>query len=260
MDFRNRQKGLAENWFRERGVSVEKTHRYIACDPKDNFIDSKECPYSDFLKKIQRNKSLRGPRNGISSQAMLANLFGHCQREDFVRIICRLKFKNIEIQNPKCEFECDAGKWIGEGGKGQTTRIDACIYGGNFESPDCDSNRILVEMKYCEENFGTCKTANRACYRPILDDLGIFHPNWYQTGYQFYRSICAIKDGGYFVLLYHAENAKILSHWNACYPTLPLHIQRRVQCLSVQEILSLLTSPNGEKRWISEFKTRYGLN
>lgn len=154
MDFRNRQKELAENWFRERGVSVEKTHRYIACDPKDNFIDSKECSYSDFLKKIQRNKSLRGPRNGISSQAMLANLFGHCQRDDFVRIICRLKFKNIEIQNPKCEFECDAGKWIGEG-----------------------------------------------------------------------------------------EKAK-----------------RRVQCLSVQEILSLLTSPNGEKRWISEFKTRYGLN
>lgn len=267
MNMEKEQQKIAAEWFESNKVAVCADRKYIAKKPAGNILWALddiqkhiELPRS-IVNKLQENEateSFRDIKNGTSSQALLINLLGMCSASDLSAMF------DCAFDAPKITLEYSGQNILGEKRPGHSTAIDAYI-------EDAKGN-ICIEMKYCENTFGTTPKALEDYndlvteYAQILQKMKIqtdgkaFRES-FKKNFQFWRNVMFAREtGAKFVLICHKDNKKFSAEaWNALCGELPENMRKQCIRLTIQEIAARLEASANPPAWLETFRERYGL-
>lgn len=301
-DFRKEQELTANNYFFKKGKSnkdlnVNEKSPYILKDRKDwekNIILESVFEYVNEKKTEAKNSKVSYPlhkyiHHGLSSQAMLFNLFGEPlinKDYDFFQEV--FHFNDIQIDSKyELKFEhCDRNTF--KETQQQPTSFDFAVYDKSSKYKN-----IFVEAKYVESEFGGCSTiegGNCDGLNPISDpDLCyLTHRgrNYWELMkrfrldepyanspicplaiyYQFFRELMfALENNGYFVILIDKRNPAFEKESAAgkrgLIPVLldkisPKH-KEFFKVIYIQQVLPILDKHG--YTWVDEFREKYGM-
>lgn len=297
-DFRKQLELAAALWFAEKGKVVSTSAPYMLrrrSDWADNIILLNVAEY--VLKQKQEHEAIKESfplhkfiHHGLSSQAMLFNLFGPLVVSGDLEA-ARAAFGNIGWPSGEVTavFEVDDRTVFNEK-QAQPTSIDLVISGTQ------DGVSLFVEAKLVEQEFGGCSVfSNGDCdgqnpakdfslcylhfiertYWPRLKDMdflkgpmkeGLICP--LAAYYQFFREVLfALVKGGYFVLLYDERSPVFYSLGpngsRGLMPFLkafvPDQFQLCIGSVSIQEAVRAIKESKRHNHWIYEFEKKYGL-
>jgi hypothetical protein len=285
-EFRKEVENIAAKYFNDKGYKVQIKRPYIL-DKRENWSYNIILPeVADFIKKQAENSkkdNIPFPlhkylHHGLSSQALLFNLFGEFVKDNDYEILSKI-LTNTNRNYKKIQFEYYDRNVFNEI-TGQPTSFDLAIIG---EQP------IFIEAKFVEQKFGTCSIFEKGdcdglnpikqydlCYLNIisrkylqllkkhnLDDpyindnicpLSIY--------YQFYREIIFAKEkNGYYCFVYDKRNPVFINNnrgiFKILYDRLPNELKEIVILKSYQEIIKEMEQYN--IKWLNEFKIKYGV-
>lgn len=286
-------------YFKNQGKLVSKRYPYIIeklsdDDWHENIILKRVWEYIEEEKKRRHEKNQsfalhKYVHHGLSSQAFLFNLLGPLVRDKQWHIFDEILHQagvrlSTNITNAK--FEVEDRKVFNEQ-QAQPTSIDLCLYVG-------DKERVFIESKFTEKNFGGCSIFNdgdcdgrnpakdfNLCYLhkvekrrywELMEKHGLLTNDIknglqcpFSTLYQFYRLILfALEKDGHFLLLYDERNPSFLVErdnikrglFNLVYELLPSKIQDRCHAFSAQSVLHILQKYS-QLDWTDELKEKY---
>jgi len=298
-DYKRIMKEAASAWFARRGYSTDPNSRYCLESKrkwKQNIIRSEVADYiNEIINKSAGRNSFslhKYIHNGLSSQAMVINLFGPlvvAERFDTIRSV--LVSSGIEIGDfiENAEFEYADRDVFDEKGN-QPTSIDLAF--------NPEGGGVFMEAKFTETEFGGCSSysANKCdgkvpnptnsdtCYLnkrgrrywELLDKFGFLKIGMFQNEkcplieyYQFFREVLfALEKNGSFVLLYDDRNPHFKASnerdgltsrlWPTLIDSVPVQYKSRVRRISISQVLKSIDELHGPEHWISEFREKYG--
>lgn len=301
-EFRKDQERIASKYFFNMGKSnidlkVQDKSPYILKDRKDwekNIILESVFEYVNEKKTEAKNSKVSYPlhkyiHHGLSSQAMLFNLFGEpLIKKDYDFFQEVFHFNDIQIDSKyELKFEhCDRNTFNET--QQQPTSFDFAVY-------DNSSNykNIFVEAKYVEPEFGGCSTIESGncdglnpisdpdlCYLThrgrnyweLMKSFGLDEP--YANSpicplaiyYQFFRELMfAIKNNGYFVILIDNRNPAFEKGSppnkrgliQVLKDKVPLEYKEFIKVIYIQKVLPILDKHG--YIWVNEFRKKYGM-
>lgn len=299
-DFRKEQELSASNYFFNKGKSnkdfkVHDKSPYILKERKDwrrNIIVNSVYEYVNE-KKSEAEHKVSYPlhkyiHHGLSSQAMLFNLFGEAvvkKDYDFFQEV--FQFPDIKIST-QFELKFEHSNYTTFKEDRQPTSFDFAVFdkSGGLKN-------IFVEAKYVETTFGRCSTIEGGncdglnpisnpdlCYLThkgrnywnLMKKYGLDEP--YAKSpicplaiyYQFFRELMfALENNGYFVILIDKRNPAFEKgsqpNKRGLIPVLmdkiPNLYKEFIKIIYIQDVLSILT--NHGYSWVDEFREKYGM-
>jgi hypothetical protein len=295
--YRKNVQKYATNYFLKRGLSVQDKYTYILKESKDwssNIIMSTVADEILRQKLYAEANKVSFPlhkylHHGLSSQAMLFNLFGEAQlKNDYTFFQNVFQFSDIVIDSRyKLKFEHYDRVTFNERQQ-QPTSFDFAIVD---ETKRCKS--IFIEAKYVETEFGGCSAIkggecdgqnpvsnHQSCYLTskgrnyweLMRKYGI--DTYYYSSpicpfaiyYQFFREIMfALENNAYFVILIDKRNPAFerifAGEFRGLIPTLtrslPDSLKQILKVLYIQDVLPILAKHG--YTWVDEFKEKYGM-
>lgn len=295
-NYRKRKNKVATDWFMEKGFKVKDKYSYIL-DKKENwrnnillnsvytYIENEKAN----AKKDNRPFPIHGfIHHGLSSQAMLFNLFGESVINKDINLFQELfNFKDVYINDDSSiSFEYCDRKTFNEVQQ-QPTSFD-------FAIKNKTGKNIFLEAKLVETEFGKCTTIEKGecdgqnpinpsslCYLTYKKRTYWDLMNKYKLQipykeslicplavyYQFFRElIFALENNGYYVLLVDKENPAfkkgVQGNERGLIPTLtrylPSEIKSIIKVIFIQDVLKIFEKNN--YKWIDDFKKKYGIN
>lgn len=295
--YRKAVEKYAKGYFSKRGLPVQDKYQYILKDHLNWTSNIIESSVANDIKKqkldAEANKVSfplhKYLHHGLSSQAMLFNLFGEAQlKNDYAFFQDVFQFSDIVIDSRyKLKFEHYDRVTFNERQQ-QPTSFDFAIVD---ETKSCKS--IFIEAKYVETEFGGCSAIeggecdgqnpvsnHQSCYltskgrnywkimqKYELDNCYLNSPICpFAIYYQFFREIMfALENNAYFVILIDNRNPAFERTVNGIdrglipflKSKLPEHIQQEVKILYIQDVLPILAKHG--YNWVEEFKEKYGM-
>lgn len=299
-DFRKAQELTASNYFFNKGKSnkdlkIHDKSPYILKERKDwhrNIIVNSVYEYVNE-KKSEAEHKVSYPlhkyiHHGLSSQAMLFNLFGEAvvkKDYNFFQEVFQITDIKISIQY-ELKFEHSNSNTFKE--DRQPTSFDFAVF-----DKSGGLRNIFVEAKYVEPDFGGCSTIERGeceglnpisnpdlCYLThkgrnywaLMKKYGLDEPYAnspicpFAIYYQFFRELMfALENNGYFVILIDKRNPafekEIAARKRGLIPVLmdkiPHEHKEFIKVIYIQDILPILTHHG--YTWVDEFKEKYGM-
>jgi len=287
----------AKDYFSKRGLPVQEKYQYILKDQQDWILNIIEFSVANEIVRLKLDAEANKVsfplhkylHHGLSSQAMLFNLFGEAQmKNDYAFFQDVLHFPDIHIDsNYILKFEhYDRGTFREK--QQQPTSFDFAVV-----DTTCKHKSIFVEAKYVETEFGGCSaikggecdgqnpiSSPESCYltskgrnywelmrKHELDQsftTSAICP--FTIYYQFFREIMfAIEKNAYYVIMIDNRNPAFERTVNGEYRgllplllhKLPEQIRQEVKILYIQDVLPIL-SKHGYS-WVNEFKEKYGM-
>jgi hypothetical protein len=286
----------ASNWFKKKGYAVKAEYPYILLNGKswnDNII------IPEVAEQIKKEKADRkGPfplhkwlHHGLSSQAMLFNLFGSLMNENLLGLL-RKPFEKAGISWPKNsltgEFEYQDRLVFNEL-QVQPTSLDFVLKNALNEPV------ILIEAKLSEKDFGLCtRLKNGQCsglnplganlkeachhsqigreYWQVYEEQEILGEHVKESPscpmalfYQFYREVgFAAKSGAQLVFLVdkrnpYFDNSDSCSLLSQLIESLKPEARKIIKTITIQEITAGIESQSNDLKWLKEFKEKYAL-
>ena len=299
--YRRAQNLIASSYFgnhkTKNAFMVDEKYSYILKDRDNwhwNIILQGVADYVEAQKGNSKGKDAypihKYIHHGLSSQAMLFNLFGEpVIKNDYAFFQEVFGFADILIGSDyELKFEHSDRKTFKELSQ-QPTSFDFAIipHKGN------DLKSIFVEAKYVEAGFGRCSAiVNGECdgLSPAGDPEGCYLTSKGRTYwdimekhkldkpfldspicpfviyYQFYRELMfALENNGYFVLLIDKRNPVFQKQTpkgdRGLIPVLmkylPAHIQKEIKVIYIQDVVPLLEKHR--YTWAGEFRKKYGM-
>ncbi|MFZ4400745.1 MAG: PGN_0703 family putative restriction endonuclease [Bacteroidales bacterium] len=300
--YRKQVEKIAANYFlekRESGkdYSVQDKYPYILKNSnewnkniiQDNVvknIKALKAKAKDDINPFPLHKYLH---HGLSSQAMLFNLFGDALiNNDYAFFQDVFQFQDIQIDNKyKLKFEHSERKTFNENQQ-QPTSFDFAVYDKTGVNKS-----VFVEAKYVETEFGGCSAIKGGecdglnplsnsdlCYlkhkgRNYWElmkkyDLDVAYKNSpicpFVIYYQFYRELMfALENNGYFVILIDKRNPAFERYTDigkrGLIPILlnqiPSELQKEIKIIYIQDVLPVLEKYG--YRWVGKFREKYGM-
>lgn len=290
----------AARWFSKKGFATDARMSYclkslddwpqnIICEDVAEYIQQ-ENERSVGKKFFPLHKYLH---HGLSSQAMVFNLVGPLiVRNDFEPL--RNALERVGLVWPtgdiSAEFEYD-DKTIFNEDSGQPTSIDLVISG--------DKERIFVESKFTEQEFGDCSVFTGgdcdgrnplvygldSCFLHHIGRkywermkefsfadtlLGSGHICPFTNYYQFFREVLlSLKEGGSFILLYDdrspvfvkkSKTGEEFGLWPFLMDSVPVEHAAKIGKVTMQQIVLAINESGRHEDWIDEFKLKYGID
>ena len=265
-----------DNWYRN--IIVDSVYQYIVGAKDEAKINKVSFPLHKYI------------HHGLSSQAMLFNLFGEpLIKKDYTFFQDVFQFSDILIdEDYELKFEYYNRETFNEKAQ-QPTSFDFAV----FDSTGGRKN-IFVEAKYVEREFGGCSSieagecdglnpANNpdSCYLTqkgrnywqLMKKHGLDRPYLncpvcpFAIYYQFYRELMfALENNGYFVLLIDKRNPAFernyLGKKRGLIPVLLNQVPQRyhdvIKVIYIQDILPVLEKHG--YTWVDEFREKYGMD
>lgn len=303
--YRRAQNLIAAEYFAKQKAkrsefAVSDKYQYILKDRKfwyKNLLTDLVVKYINQQKDTARNGSVAYPihkyiHHGLSSQAMLFNLFGEpLINNDYAFFQEVFGFADIRIDDRyQLKFEHYNRDTFKEYSQ-QPTSIDFTVLA---KDKDAGLKSIFVEAKYVEAEFGGCSaikagecdglnpvddhslcylTDKKRNYWEIMRKHGLdaafkntpICP--FTIYYQFYRELMfALENNGYFVMLVDRRNpvfhkqtskGKIRGLIPVLMNQLPANIQKEISVIYIQDVLPLLEKYG--YKWVGEFREKYGM-
>lgn len=296
-EYRKHQNNIARTYFEKKGFQVQSKYSFILKERDhwyQNIIVRKVAKYIEqqklFAEASKEAFSLHEYlHHGLSSQAMLFNLFGEpLIKNDYAFFQDVFQFPDIQIDGKyELKFEHYNRKTFNENQQ-QPTSFDFAVFDktGKYRS-------VFVEAKYVETEFGGCSsieggecdgmnpvsspglcylTHNGRNYWELMKKYDLDTP--YQDSpicplaiyYQFYRELMfALENNGYFVLLIDKRNPAFEKDApegkRGLIPTLinqvPLKYQNCIKVIHIQDVLPVLEKYGYS--WVKEFREKYGM-
>jgi len=296
-NYRLEQNGIASDYFNKKEFKTDDDYPFILKNRHDwsdcNILLPSVARYIE-AERVKRKSKDPFPlhkyiHHGLSSQALLFNLFGNAVLDNNHAFFNDLfKFPDIHIDDRyKLKFEHSFRETFNEEQQ-QPTSFDFVVLDdtGNSKS-------IFVEAKYVETEFGKCSTIENGecdgqnpipnpdlCYltykgRTYWKKMKDYHlDDFYKDSpicpfaiyYQFFREfLFALENNGYYVLLVDQRNPAFEKSdgqsKRGLIPTLfsriPLAYQDRYRIIYIQEVLPILEKHGYE--WVNEFRRKYGM-
>ena len=290
--FNKEQIDFASKWFKDKSLKVSETKPYILSERKDwkfNIINASVIEYIEKCKKESKSKKMAFPlhlwlHHGLSSQAMLFNLFGEAVANNDVEIIYEaLGFVDIPMDNAKVSFELSDREVFKEM-QHQPTSFDLAILNDN-------GGNVFLEAKYTETEFSGCSvvrngncdglnpigniescylTSKGCLYWELMRKYKLDEPYKntpicpFVIYYQFYREILfALEKEGCYVLLTDKRNPafKNSNPQRGLIPILrdrlPKDKTGSFKTLYIQDVVRILHKH--KKYDMSEFGVKYGI-
>lgn len=294
-NFRKEKNKIAAKWFSSKGHKVHPRYPFIL-EKKDNWEENILLPtvYSyvqNEIKKALANKTaypIHGYiHHGLSSQAMIFNLFGELIiNKDYDALFEIFSYPELNIDyNSILSFEHCNRKTFNEFQQ-QPTSFDFAIVNTIGKS-------IFLESKLVETEFGNCSmvkagecdgsnptdnpdrcylTHKKRKYWELMKKHDLHIP--YISSpicpmaiyYQFFRELLfALENNGYYVILIDKNNPAFIKgtfpNERGLFPTLtknlPEKIKLIVKILYIQDILLLLEK--FKYSWVEDFRVKYGI-
>lgn len=296
--YRKQQNNTTTKYFAEREMLVQSKYPFILKERDDwpqNIIVEEVARDIEEQKRLAEANKIAFPlhkylHHGLSSQAMLFNLFGEpLLKRDYAFFQDVFQFPDIQIDaRYELKFEHYNRNTFNENQQ-QPTSFDFAV----FDSTGKHKN-IFVEAKYVETEFGGCSAIEggecdglnpisdpNLCYlthkgrtywelmrkyeldRPYMDSpicpLSIY--------YQFYRELMfALENNGYFVMLIDRRNPAFEKHTPAgkrgLIPVLTAQVPAKYYCfikvIYIQDVLPFLEKHG--YTWVEEFSEKYGVS
>lgn len=301
--FRKQQEEYVSNYFAEKrklgnGFYVQEKFPYILKEPKDwdkNIILDPVLQYIKSTKAEARENRDAFPlhkylHHGLSSQAMLFNLFGDpILKKDYSFFQEVFHFNDIQIDDRYLlKFEYCNRSTFNENQQ-QPTSFDFAILDKTKEFKS-----IFVEAKYVETEFGKCSTIESGecdglnpVNSPELCFLTHKERNYWELMkkykldiaythspicpfviyYQFYRELMfALENNGYYVILVDKRNPAFEKFSSiekrGLIPLLlnqiPSDLKTQIKVIYIQDVLVELEKFGYE--WVGDFRKKYGIN
>jgi hypothetical protein len=295
-EFQKSLRQSAANWFDQKGFQVREGYPYILSQPKrwnENIIVS---AVADLIKqeKNARNDPFplhRWLHHGLSSQAMLFNLFGPLVNDNLLGLL-RIPFEKAGIVWPEDsltgEFEYQ-DRLIFNELQVQPTSLDFVLKNA------LNQPLILIEAKLSEKDFGLCSglkngqcgglnplksNLKEVCYhskigreywqvfenQKILREHAKISPSCPMAlFYQFYREVgFAAKAGAEMVFLVDKRNPYFdrnspCSLITKLLDSLRPATRKFVKVITIQDIITGSEEQTAQLSWIKEFKNKYGI-
>lgn len=296
--FEDELRTSAAEWFNMKGFEVHSKMPYCLDSIhnwRNNILLSEVVDYIEgFKAECEKNNKPfplhKYAHHGLSSQAMIFNLIGPLiTRNDLTPLNEILKEKGIKYKISRAEFEYEDRVVFNED-SGQPTSIDLVLF-DNENNP-----KVFIESKLAEAEFGSCSVFKKgdcagsnplndlqSCYlhfieRKYWDMIKKFNFRTkmekekiclFVNYYQFFREILlSLEKEGNFVLLYDMRspvfNYKVGDRVRGLIPLLlefvPEEYRERITLLTIQEMVNSITISGKHNDWISEFKSKYGIN
>ena len=295
--FRKQQNNIATKYFSKRGMLVQSKYPFILKDRSDwsqNIIVHKVAQDIEEKKQFAETNNISFPlhkylHHGLSSQAMLFNLFGEpLLRKDYAFFQEVFDFHDVQIDNKyQLKFEHYNRVTFNEFQQ-QPTSFDFAVWDetGNHKN-------IFVEAKYVEAEFGGCSVIKggeceglnpisdpNLCYLThksrnywnIMKKYGLDRP--YANSlicplaiyYQFFRELMfALENNGYFVILIDKRNPAFEKDSSAgkrglipvLMDNLSVDHKEFVKVIYIQDVLPVLIKHG--YTWVDEFREKYGM-
>jgi len=296
-DYRKRQENIATNYFSQKGLPVSAKYSFILNERNNwnkNIILEKVVQYIEDQKLDAKNNKVAFPlhkylHHGLSSQAMLFNLFGEPLIDKNYAFFQEIfQFSDIQIDNKyELKFEHYNRDTFNESQQ-QPTSFDFAVN----DKTGLNKN-IFLEAKYVETEFGGCSAIEGGeCegLNPVKnpDLCYLIHKgrNYWQIMkkhqleiayenspicpfviyYQFYRELMfALENNGYFVILIDKRNPAFgkssSTDTRGLIPILLNQIQvelkNQIKVIYIQDVLSVLVKFG--YNWVGEFREKYGI-
>lgn len=295
--YRKQQDIIATTYFQKKGLQVHSKYSFILKDRDDwaqNIIIAEAARNIEEKKQQAESNKIAFPlhkylHHGLSSQAMLFNLFGDpLSKKDFAFFQDVLQFTDIQIDDRyELKFEHYNRKTFNENQQ-QPTSFDFAV----FDSTGKHKN-IFVEAKYVETEFGGCSAIEGGecdglnpvstpdlCYlthkgrnywelmkKYGLDEVYIKSPICpFAIYYQFFRELMfALENNGYFVILIDKRNPAFEKESQAgkrglisvLMSQLPSKYHKLIKVIYIQDVLPMLDKHG--YTWVNEFREKYGM-
>lgn len=295
--YKKQLEAIATKYFIEKGFSVQDKYSFILRDSKDwdkNIIQDSVSQYIIDKQKDAKQKRESFPihkylHHGLSSQAMLFNLFGEpIIKEDYAFFQDVFQFSDIQIDNSsELIFEHYNRKTFNESQQ-QPTSFDFAVIDKTGKQKN-----IFVEAKYKETEFGGCSAIKggecdglnpvsgpELCYlthkgRTYWEMMKKYHLDKvyentpicpFAIYYQFFRELLfALENNGYFVLLLDKRNPAFEKstpkHKRGLIPLLlsqiPPELTKQIKVIYIQDVLPILEKHG--YNWVGEFRNKYGM-
>lgn len=285
--FRREVEPPASSWFKNHGKETQRRRPYILADKtrwKDNIILPEVAELATTIQPLHR-----WIHHGLSSQAMLINLFGPLMLRDDLGALADA-FSTAGVKWPEDgihgRFEVEDRSVFNER-QAQPTSLDFAI--GSSGCPET----VFIEAKFVEQEFGGCSAFGRGdcdgsnpasqhgqCYLhtigrkywEVMDQWEISKGPIgegpfcaFANHYQFFREVgFALSKGGQMVFLYDERNPVfvtpagrgLLPHLRGL---LPRRVSERVFPVTIQAVIATLSGNKAHNDWVGEFKSKYGL-
>lgn len=295
-DYRKHLESAAADWFKSNGKIVAKSAPYVLSKRSlwpDNIILQSVVGYIKKKKSEAEEKKMSFPlhkwvHHGLSSQAMLFNLFGPLLATGDISP-AKSAFNQWPSGEVSAAFEVEDREVFKEK-QAQPTSIDLVISGTS------NKDALFIEAKLVEQEFGGCSVFSRGdccgknpannfseCYLHKIERTYWDRLNEYgfikglvgigpicplANYYQFFREVIfALVKGGSFVLLYDERSPVFhCSSQNGDTGLMPFltefvpqNLQPHVSSVSIQTVVQSIKDSNKHNDWISEFEKKYGL-
>jgi hypothetical protein len=295
-DFRRQQNHFASSWFVKEKYLVSGKYPFILSDHADwkkNIILPCVADLIDELKIEYEAKGDPFPihkyiHHGLSSQAMLFNLFGDpFIKQDFNLFSRLFPYEDVKIQNDSELFYEYSDRETFKERQQQPTSFDFVIKNKSGKS-------LFIEAKYVEAEFGGCSTIKSGecdglnpslnhdlCYlshkgrnywelmekyglSQVFDNSPICPFTIY---YQFYRELLfALEHNGYYVILTDKRNPAFSKsngvNERGLIPVLinliPDNIRPLIKTIYIQDVVEQLVKSGYS--WVPTFKEKYGID
>ncbi|WP_321369877.1 PGN_0703 family putative restriction endonuclease [uncultured Draconibacterium sp.] len=264
-----------DNWCRN--IILDSVHQYIANEKEEAKKSKISFPLHKYI------------HHGLSSQAMLFNLFGEpLINQDYVFFQDVFQFSDIKLDEKyELKFEHYNRNTFKETTQ-QPTSFDFAVFDSTGEH-----RNIFIEAKYVEREFGGCSsiesgecdglnpvnnhdscylTQKGRTYWQLMKKHGLDQP--YQNCsicpfaiyYQFFRELMfALENNGYFVLLIDKRNPAFEKSNNGnkrglisvLLNQIPQKLHYVIKVLYIQDVLPILEKHGYS--WVGEFREKYGM-
>jgi hypothetical protein len=295
-EFRKKQNMIALEYFKSKSYPVSDKYPFILRSRDDwklNIICDTVADQIERHKIKCENDNVAFPlhkyiHHGLSSQAMLFNLFGVAYMKKDVNFFKEIfNFPEVFItQDVEFKFEHYDRNTFNEGQQ-QPTSFDFAVLNKSR------GKNVFVEAKYVETEFGKCSTIEggecdglnpisdpNLCYLThkgrnywkLMKDHRLDYP-FSQSSicpfviyYQFFRELLfAIKNNGYYVILIDKRNPAFQKSGKdgerGLIPVLlkqiPEEHRNIIKVIYIQDVVDLLEKH--EYKWVKEFRIKYGM-
>lgn len=295
--YRKAAEKYARDYFSKSGLPVQEKYKYILKEHQNwtsNIIETSVAEEIMRQKSSAKAKKISFPlhkylHHGLSSQAMLFNLFGEpLLKNDYSFFQDVFQYDDIKI-NAKYELKFEHyNRSIFNEKQQQPTSFDFAVV-----DTTCKLKSIFVEAKYIETEFGGCSAITGGeCegQNPISSSNSCFLTSksrnyWelmrkhnleqifatssicpFSIYYQFFRELMfALENNAYYVILIDKRNPAferiINDKQRGLLPfliqKLPEKIRQEVKVLYIQDVLPVLVKHG--YTWVDEFKIKYGM-
>ena len=297
--FRSSLEQSSSTWFKNSGFNTNPKHPYILLHEKDWGKNILLPEVYEYILEAKRLRNYPFPlhnwlHNGLSSQAMLFNLFGPLVVKKSLSVL-EEPLKEIGIELPKVVsgvFEYQ-DKLVFNELQPQPTSLDFAILDKS------DAPKILFEAKLVEKGFGLCSRLrssicsglnplNKDVHDPIKEcELVKMGREYWKVlnesnaltevtkngptcpmaiFYQFYREIgFAIKTNSQLVFLVDERNPFFSPNYyssltNKLIKTLNSSAQSRIKIVTIQRIFKEIEKIFSNQSWVKSFSEKYNLD